>query len=43
MVKEVFLSQGDVIELEVRPDGKDRGELDFVQLTYLESDNPVRR
>jgi len=37
-VKEVFLSQGDVIEVEVRPDGKDRGELDSIQLTYLGPD-----
>lgn len=37
-VKEVFLSQGDVIEVEVRPNGKDRGELDSIQLTYLGPD-----
>jgi len=34
-VKDVLLCQGDIIEVEVRPDGRDRGELDFVQLTYL--------
>ncbi len=40
-VKGVFLSHGDVIEVEVRGNGKDRGELDFVQLTYLGPDDPV--
>ncbi len=40
-VKEVFLSQGDVIEVEVQGDSKDRGELDFVQLTYLGPDDPA--
>jgi hypothetical protein len=40
-LKEVLLSQGDVIEIEVRPDGKDRGELDFVQLTYQGPDDPA--
>jgi len=40
-VKEVFLSQGDVIEVEVQGDGKDRGELDFVQLTYRGPDDPA--
>jgi hypothetical protein len=40
-VKSVFLSQGDVIEIEGRPDGKDRGELDFIQLTYLGPDDPA--
>ena len=40
-VKDVFLCQGDVIEVEVRPDGRDRGELDFVQLTYLWPDDPA--
>jgi hypothetical protein len=34
IVKDVSLSQGDEIEVEVRPDGADYGELDFVQLTY---------
>ena len=34
-VKDTFLAQGDVIEVEVQADGKDRGELDYVQLTYL--------
>jgi hypothetical protein len=43
IVKEVFLSQGDVIEVEVQPGGKDRGELDFVQLTYLGPDDAGRR
>ncbi len=42
-VKDVFLSQGDVIEVEIRADGKDRGELDFVQLTYRGPDDPARR
>ncbi len=40
-IKEVFLSQGDVIEVELRANGKDRGELDFVQLTYLGLDDPA--
>ncbi len=40
-VKEVFLSRGDVIEVEVQGDSKDRGELDFVQLTYLGPDDPA--
>jgi hypothetical protein len=40
-MKEVFLSQGDVIEVEVQADGKDRGEVDFVQLTYRGLDDPA--
>ncbi len=40
-VKEVFLSQGDVIEIEGRTDGKGRGEIDFVQFTYLGLDDPA--
>jgi hypothetical protein len=34
-VKEVSLSRGDIIEVEVTADGNERGELDFVQLNYL--------
>ncbi len=40
-VKEVFLSQGDTIEIEVQASDKGRGELDFVQLTYLGPDDPA--
>ena len=40
-VKGVFLSQGDGIEVEVQGDSKDRGELDFVQLTYVGPDDPA--
>jgi hypothetical protein len=40
-VKEVFLSQGDAIEIEVRADRKGRGEIDFVQLTWLGLDDPA--
>ena len=40
-VKEVFLSQGDAIEVEVQADGKARGELDFIQLNYLGPDDPA--
>jgi hypothetical protein len=40
-VKGVFLAQGDVIEVEIQGDGQDRGELDFVQLTYLGPDDPA--
>jgi hypothetical protein len=42
-VKGVFLSQGDVIEVEVLGDSNDRGELDFVQLMYLGPDERERR
>jgi hypothetical protein len=42
-VKGVFLSQGDVIEVEVQGDSNDRGELDFVQLMYLGPDERERR
>jgi hypothetical protein len=38
VVKEVSLSRGDMIELEVKGDGKESSELDFVQLTYLGPD-----
>jgi hypothetical protein len=41
VVKTVFLSQGDVIEVDIRPDGKDCGEMDFVQMTYLGPDDPA--
>ncbi|MCU0916484.1 MAG: hypothetical protein MUC88_18250 [Planctomycetes bacterium] len=40
-VKDVCLVQSDVIDVEVQADGKDRGELDFVQLTYLGLDDPA--
>lgn len=40
-IKDVVLAQGDTIEIEVRGDGKDRGEIDFVQLTYLGLDDPA--
>jgi hypothetical protein len=39
-VKEVLLSQGDAIEVSVRTDGAGRGEIDFVELTYLGPDDP---
>ena len=41
MVKEVSLSRGDIIEVEVTADGNERGELDFVQLNSLGPDDPA--
>jgi len=40
-VKDVLLVQGDAIEIAVRGDDKGRGEIDFVQLTYLGPDDPA--
>jgi hypothetical protein len=40
-VNEVLLSQGDVIEIEVQPDGKGQSELDFLQLSYLGLADPA--
>jgi hypothetical protein len=40
-VKNVFLSQGDALEVEVQADGGAPGEIDFVQLTYLGLDDPA--
>jgi hypothetical protein len=34
-VTEVFLSQGDAIEIAMQSEGKGRGEVDFVELAYL--------
>ena len=38
-LKELFLSEDDTIEIQVLADGKERCELDFVQLTYLGPDD----
>lgn len=40
-VKRVSLSQGDAIEIAMQAEGKGRGEVDFVQLTYLGPIDPA--
>ena len=40
-MKRGVLSQGDVIEIEVRAESDQQAEIDFVQLTYLGPDDPA--